>query len=79
MKSSQRRTPENGRLTAVEPIIVERDPQPSVGRREPVTMTEFARIADHLPGLIGWLMARGAEITGPPTGEEPAGQTLADN
>lgn len=50
----------------MEPIIVERDPQPYVARQESVTMTEFARIADHLPGLIGSLMARGVEITGPP-------------
>jgi effector-binding domain-containing protein len=51
---------------ANEPIIVQRDPQPYVGRRETITMTEFARVADHLPTLFGRLGERGAQIAGPP-------------
>ena len=51
---------------AVEPIIVQRAAQPYVGRRESIAMTEFARVADHLPTMFGWLSGRGAEITGPP-------------
>src|SRR3954451_8335545 len=51
---------------AVEPTIVQRDAQPYVGRRESITMTEFARVADHLPGMFGWLGERGVAITGPP-------------
>ncbi|GLY96051.1 GyrI-like domain-containing protein [Actinoplanes sp. NBRC 103695] len=48
------------------PTIVERDEQPYVGRRESITMTEFARVADQLPEMFGDLTARGAEIAGPP-------------
>src|SRR3954469_8272543 len=51
---------------AVEPTIVQRDPQPYVGRRETITMTEFARVADHLPTMFGRLGERGAEIAAPP-------------
>jgi effector-binding domain-containing protein len=50
----------------VEPTIVHRDEQPYVGRRESIAMTEFARVADHLPTMFGWLADRGAEITGAP-------------
>jgi hypothetical protein len=50
----------------MQPIIVERDPQPYVGRRESVTMTDFARVADHLPGMFDALGRRGVEVTGPP-------------
>jgi effector-binding domain-containing protein len=50
----------------VQPTIVQRAEQPYVGRRETVTMTEFARVADHLPGMFGWLGQRGAPIAGPP-------------
>jgi effector-binding domain-containing protein len=47
-------------------MIVHREEQPYVGRRETITMTEFARVADHLPTMFGWLGERGAEITGAP-------------
>jgi effector-binding domain-containing protein len=50
----------------VEPTIVERTEQPYVGRRESVTMTEFAAVADHLPGMFGWLAERGVPIVGAP-------------
>jgi hypothetical protein len=50
----------------VEPTIVQRVEQPYVGRRESVTMTEFARVADHLPGMIGWLAGRGVVPAGAP-------------
>lgn len=50
----------------MQPIIVERDAQPYVGRRESVTMTDFARVADHLPGMFDVLGRRGVEVTGPP-------------
>jgi effector-binding domain-containing protein len=50
----------------VEPMIVQRAEQPYVGRRESVTMTEFARVADHLPTMFGWLAERGVQITGAP-------------
>lgn len=50
----------------VEPIIVQRAEQPYVGRRESITMTEFARVADHLPGMFGDLTARGVAVAGPP-------------
>jgi effector-binding domain-containing protein len=50
----------------VEPTIVHRDAQPYVGRRESITMTEFARVADHLPTMFGWLGERGVQITGAP-------------
>src|SRR3954471_4020731 len=51
---------------AVEPTIVQRDAQPYVGRRESITMTEFARVADHLPTMFGWLGERGVAVAGPP-------------
>jgi len=50
----------------VQPTIVERIEQPYVGRRESITMTEFARVADHLPGMFGRLAERGVPVTGPP-------------
>lgn len=50
----------------MEPTIVERAEQPYVGRRESITMTEFAKIADHLPSLFEWLAARQVEVTGAP-------------
>jgi effector-binding domain-containing protein len=50
----------------VQPTIVQRAEQPYVGRRESVTMTEFARVADHLPDMFRWLGERGAPIVGPP-------------
>ena len=53
-------------LAGVQPTIVQRDEQPYVGRRESITMTEFARVADHLPAMFGSLAERGAPIAGPP-------------
>ncbi|MCA2214676.1 GyrI-like domain-containing protein [Jidongwangia harbinensis] len=50
----------------MEPTVVQRAEQPYVGRRETITMTEFATVADHLPTMFGWLAERGAPIVGPP-------------
>ena len=50
----------------MEPTIVQRDEQPYVGRRETITMTEFATVADHLPAMFRWLGERGVTVTGPP-------------
>lgn len=50
----------------VQPTIVHRERQPYVGRRESVTMTSFSDVADHLPGMFGWLGERGAAPAGPP-------------
>jgi hypothetical protein len=50
----------------VEPAIVWRDEHPYVGRTESIAMTEFARVADHLPTMFGWLGERGVNIAGPP-------------
>jgi effector-binding domain-containing protein len=50
----------------VEPTIVHRVEQLYVGRRESITMTEFARVADHLPGMFGWLAQRGVPVSGAP-------------
>ena len=41
------------------PTIIERAAQPYVGVRELITMTTFARLADQLPGLLGWLAEQG--------------------
>ncbi|GAA3342760.1 GyrI-like domain-containing protein [Amorphoplanes nipponensis] len=49
-----------------EPTVLWRDEQLYVARRESVTMTDFARVADHLPGMFGWLAERGAAPAGPP-------------
>jgi effector-binding domain-containing protein len=50
----------------VEPTIVQRDEQPYVGRRESITMTTFATVADHLPTMFRRLGERGVTVTGPP-------------
>jgi effector-binding domain-containing protein len=50
----------------VEPTIVQRVEQPYVGRRESITMTEFARVADHLPGMVDHLQKRGVPVAGAP-------------
>jgi effector-binding domain-containing protein len=50
----------------VEPTIVRLDEQPYVGRRESIPMTEFSRVADHLPTMFDWLGKRGITVTGPP-------------
>jgi effector-binding domain-containing protein len=50
----------------VQPTIVQRDEQPYVGRRETISMAEFARVADHLPTMFDWLGERGVAIAGPP-------------
>jgi hypothetical protein len=48
----------------VQPTIVQRDEQPYVGRRETISMAEFARVADHLPTMFDWLGERGVAIQG---------------
>lgn len=50
----------------MQPTIVQRDEQLYVGRRESITMTEFARVADHLPTMFSGLAERGAAIAGAP-------------
>jgi len=50
----------------VEPTIVQLAEQTYVGRRESVALTEFAVVADHLPGMFGWLAERGIAAAGPP-------------
>jgi effector-binding domain-containing protein len=50
----------------VEPTIVWLDEQTYVGRRESITMTDFAQVADHLPTMFDWLGSRGIAVTGPP-------------
>lgn len=50
----------------MQPMIVQRDEQPYIGRRESITMTEFAQVADHLPAMATRLGERGVPIAGPP-------------
>ncbi len=50
----------------MQPTIVHRDAQPYVGRRESITMTEFARVADHLPAMVHGLAGQGVPIAGAP-------------
>ena len=50
----------------MEPTIVQRGEQPYVGRRESITMTEFARVADHLPHMFSRLGEHGVPVAGPP-------------
>ncbi|WP_433826182.1 GyrI-like domain-containing protein [Actinoplanes sp. CA-015351] len=50
----------------MEPTIVNRPEQPYIGRRESITMTEFARVADHLPVMFADLADRGVPVTGAP-------------
>ncbi|GAA2699190.1 GyrI-like domain-containing protein [Actinoplanes palleronii] len=50
----------------MEPTIVQCAEQLYVGRRESITMTEFARIADHLPTMFSGLAQRGVATTGAP-------------
>ena len=54
------------RLVVVQPMIVQRVEQPYVGRRESITMTEFAQVADHLPLMFSELAEHGAVPAGPP-------------
>lgn len=54
------------RLVRVEPTIVQCAEQPYVGRRESITMIEFARVADHLPTMFAGLAQRGVRVTGAP-------------
>ncbi|GAA3901511.1 GyrI-like domain-containing protein [Actinoplanes auranticolor] len=49
-----------------EPTVLWRDEQLYVARREAITMTEFARVADHLPAMFGWLGERGVVPAGAP-------------
>ncbi|WP_129782973.1 GyrI-like domain-containing protein [Promicromonospora panici] len=39
---------------------------PTVGITEAITMTEFAKVADRIPELAGWLAERGTRPAGPP-------------
>ncbi|MET0418275.1 MAG: GyrI-like domain-containing protein [Actinoplanes sp.] len=50
----------------MQPTIVERTEQPYVGRRESITMTDFARVADHLPVMFASLAEQGAPVAGAP-------------
>ncbi|GAB2615635.1 DNA gyrase inhibitor [Paractinoplanes abujensis] len=50
----------------MEPHIVELGEQPYVGRRETITMTQFARVADHLPTMVTRLGERGVPVSGAP-------------
>ena len=50
----------------MQPTIVQRAEQPYVGRRETISMTEFARVADHLPTMFGGLAERGVALAGAP-------------
>jgi hypothetical protein len=50
----------------VDPTIVQRSEQAYLGRRESISMTEFARVADHLPTMFAGLAERGVPIAGPP-------------
>ncbi|MBM2623704.1 GyrI-like domain-containing protein [Actinoplanes sp. LDG1-06] len=50
----------------MEPKIVELGAQPYVGRRENITMTQFARVADHLPTMFARLGERGVPVAGAP-------------
>ncbi|GLY07472.1 MULTISPECIES: GyrI-like domain-containing protein [Actinoplanes] len=50
----------------MEPTIVLREPQHYLGRRESIAMTEFARLADQLPGMFAGLARQGVPIAGPP-------------
>ena len=45
---------------------MDRVEQPYVARRESITMTDFPRVADHLPVLLAELGRSGVEIAGPP-------------
>jgi hypothetical protein len=55
-----------GGVVLAEPTILWRDEQLYVARRESITMTEFARVADHLPTMFGWLGERGVVPGGAP-------------
>jgi RNA polymerase sigma-70 factor (ECF subfamily) len=48
------------------PRIIERPAQRYVGVRELVTMTTFARIADRIGELLGWMTERGITPAGAP-------------
>ncbi|NMO56288.1 GyrI-like domain-containing protein [Actinoplanes sp. TBRC 11911] len=50
----------------MQPTIVEQAEQPYVGRRETISMTDFARVADHLPGMFGRLAENGVPVAGAP-------------
>ncbi|AGL19466.1 GyrI-like domain-containing protein [Actinoplanes sp. N902-109] len=50
----------------LQPTVVERPAQIYAGRRETIAMTEFARVADHLPGMFAWLGERGVTPAGAP-------------
>ncbi|WP_127503168.1 GyrI-like domain-containing protein [Actinoplanes solisilvae] len=50
----------------MEPTITELGEQAYVGRRESITMTQFARVADHLPTMFARLGERGVTVAGAP-------------
>lgn len=50
----------------MEPTIVERAAQAYVGQRESITMGEFGRLADRLPGMFAELAALGVKPVGAP-------------
>ncbi|GAA4064448.1 GyrI-like domain-containing protein [Nonomuraea soli] len=50
----------------MEPTIIDRPAQPYMGIKGTVTMTSFAKIADRIPELAGWLPAHGLQIVGAP-------------
>ncbi|MEU4558189.1 GyrI-like domain-containing protein [Actinoplanes sp. NPDC023936] len=50
----------------MEPTIVQRPEQPYLGRRESIIMTDFARVADHLPTMFADLASRGVPVAGAP-------------
>jgi effector-binding domain-containing protein len=51
---------------ATEPVLVDRPEQPYVAVTGRVTLQTFAAVADRLPGVFGWLAARGVEPAGAP-------------
>lgn len=45
--------------------IETRHETPTVGITESVTMTTFAKVADRIPEIVGWLAERGTQPAGP--------------
>ena len=50
----------------VEPTITELGERPYLGRRETITMTQFALVADHLPVMFARLGESGVPVAGAP-------------
>jgi hypothetical protein len=53
-------------MNITEPAVAEQAPQPYVSIPRTVTMATIAAAADEIPGLFGWLAARGVAPSGPP-------------